>query len=133
MTDTQKLLSCPFCGNNEPELHSRPCTGHWGHEVDYWVDCSNEDCYAHVGLFDNGQSAIENWNKRPSKKHFTKDDIRKFKSDINRDLDMLNGTGIYANNKGNLCCHDGLFAQSLLIKYNVKTLSQLINWVNRKD
>lgn len=51
-----------------------------------------------------------------TKPHYTGATERKAKAEARKELDMLDGRGEY-NNPGNPCWNDGIFAQSIILKY----------------
>ena len=55
MSNTMKLLPCPFCGG-EAELIINPFYQRKA------VKCKK--CYASIGMFDSAEQAIEAWNRR---------------------------------------------------------------------
>ncbi len=60
-----KLKPCPFCGGEALSYsHVNPNPGFCQNDEDHWVSCTDEDCSAAVGLYDNAKDAIANWNKR---------------------------------------------------------------------
>ena len=79
MSRTQKLKSCPLCGN-KAEL--RRC---WGNN-EYFAHCTNPDCKAcYIPVWDSystKEESIESWNK------MTEDEIAKYIAEYESSKDI---------------------------------------------
>lgn len=60
MVEREKLEACPFCGENDANLHQRP-VGPMNSEG-YWVECEN--CGNKTSYRAKPEIAIAAWNRR---------------------------------------------------------------------
>lgn len=80
VSDSTKLLPCPFCGRAGPLGGSTLDEG-------CYVMCRNEDCFGMVGYFENQSEADVAWNTRPAPPALDREAVEKAKARMGVVLD----------------------------------------------